>query len=159
MELRALYFRFNPHPYALRFCQRLAEFILSQAFNCLKPGAWLDQFEISIQFKSDDGSLRPGSALERWVDVSYEAADKIGQTLKTAEFMKGQIEDAGFVNVTERIIKGPIGNWPTDKKEKEIGTFGRLQLEIGLEGFALALLTRVMGVSAWRWFVGGDEVC
>ena len=62
------------------------------------------------------------------------------------EDMKQYIDDAGFTNTVEKVWKAPHGPWSTDSKMKEIGNWGLLELEVGLEGFAMALLTRVFGV-------------
>jgi hypothetical protein len=61
--------------------------------------------------------------------------------------MKQYIEDAGFINVTQREWKAPLGPWAAGAKWKEVGNWGLLELEVGLEGFAMAPLTRVYGVS------------
>jgi hypothetical protein len=77
-----------------------------------------------------------------------EAVNKFGKTLHIAEEMKSCIDAAGFINTVERVWKAPIRGWAADSKMKELGHWGLLNLEVGLEGFAMALLTRVMGVSA-----------
>ena len=59
--------------------------------------------------------------------------------------MRKGIEDAGFVNVVEKIFKTPLGGWPTDPKLREIGQWALLGFDVGLEGYAMATLTRVMG--------------
>jgi hypothetical protein len=66
--------------------------------------------------------------------------------LSIAEDIKVFIESAGFVNVVEKVYRAPIRGWPSDPKLKELGHWGLLELDVGVEGFALALLTRVMGV-------------
>jgi hypothetical protein len=60
--------------------------------------------------------------------------------------MKGYIDAAGFVNTVEKVWKAPIRAWAADPKMKELGNWGLLELEVGIEGFAMALLTRVLGV-------------
>lgn len=60
--------------------------------------------------------------------------------------MKRYIDDAGFINTIEKVWKAPHGPWHTDQKMKDIGNWGLLELEVGLEGFSMALLTRVLGV-------------
>lgn len=40
----------------------------------------------------------------------------------------------------------PIGKWALDPKMKELGLWGLINFEVGLEGFSLALLTRVLEV-------------
>ncbi len=61
--------------------------------------------------------------------------------------MKTQISSTGFINVVEKVFKAPIGPWPRDPKMKELGNWGLLELEVGLEGFMMAFLTRILGVS------------
>jgi hypothetical protein len=62
--------------------------------------------------------------------------------------MKSDIEQAGFVNVVERVLKIPLGGWAADRKLRELGRWALLGFDTGLEGYNLATLTRVMGVSA-----------
>ena len=61
--------------------------------------------------------------------------------------MKTTIQEAGFVNVVEKVFKTPLGSWPADPKLQEIGKWTLLGFDIGLEGYAMAGMTRVMGVS------------
>lgn len=74
-----------------------------------------------------------------------EAGEITGQTFEISERMRGQIEEAGFTNVHEKVYKNPIGSWPADPKLKELGRWTQLGFDIGLEGYALATLTRVLG--------------
>jgi hypothetical protein len=57
------------------------------------------------------------------------------------------MEDAGFINVVEKDYKFPIGRWPADTRMKELGMWFRAYFEDGMEGYAMALLTRVLKVS------------
>jgi hypothetical protein len=69
--------------------------------------------------------------------------------------MKSNIEQAGFVNVVEKIFKVPLGRWPADHKLRELGMWALLGFDTGLEGYNFATLTRVMGVStAWAGMSG-----
>ncbi len=61
--------------------------------------------------------------------------------------MKAYIDAVGFVNTVEKVWKAPIRGWAAEPKMKEIGHWGLLELEMGLEGFTMALLTRVLRVS------------
>jgi hypothetical protein len=68
-----------------------------------------------------------------------------GQTFRTFDIMRKGIEDAGFINVVEKIFKTPIGEWPADPKLRELGRWVLLGFDVGLEGYAMATFTRVMG--------------
>lgn len=68
-------------------------------------------------------------------------------TFKTLEYMKGWMEDAGFVDVVEKKFVWPIGPWARDPRLKDMGRWGERNWADGLEGWVLALYTRVLGVS------------
>lgn len=73
-----------------------------------------------------------------------EAGAITGRTFEVTDFMKEKIERAGFVNVVEKTFKVPIGGWPADTRLREIGQWALLGFLSGLEGYALATLTRVL---------------
>jgi hypothetical protein len=52
----------------------------------------------------------------------------------------------------------PVGPWSQDKKLKEVGRWHLLECYEGIEGWSMALLTRLMGVSSRQTcFLYGDE--
>lgn len=99
---------------------------------------------------SDDGTVKPGSALARWWGIFMKVGDIIGKDFKGCEVARESIEAAGFVDVRERAIKLPIGTWPKDKKLKQWGAWNRMFLMEGLEGFAIKGLVSVLQVSGWE---------
>jgi hypothetical protein len=61
---------------------------------------------------------------------------------------KDLIDAAGFVNTSERRFKMPLGPWAADKKLKEIGRWHLLEAYQGIEGWTMALFTRILG---WQY--------
>jgi len=45
-------------------------------------------------------------------------------------------------------MKIPLGTWPADQKQKDIGAFTLLTTEHGFESFGMALFTRTLGMEA-----------
>jgi hypothetical protein len=81
----------------------------------------------------------------------YEEAGEInGVPFLITKTMRADIENTGFENVVERVLKAPLGGWPADQNLREIGMWCLLSFDTGLEGWAMATLTRVMGVSDTR---------
>ncbi|KAL5365383.1 S-adenosyl-L-methionine-dependent methyltransferase [Aspergillus floccosus] len=117
----------------------------SNALRTLRPGGWFDQLEMSIQFTSDDGTVTEDHVLAEWSKIFIEAGEKFGKTFRIADLAKGYMQSVGFVNVTEQQFKLPIGPWSRDKKLKKLGRWNLVHCEQGIEGWAMALLTRVMG--------------
>lgn len=113
-----------------------------------KPGGWINQLEMSIIPKSDDGSLTQDHLLSEWSRLFIDAAEKFGKSFVVINDMKQRIIDAGFEDVTEVRYKVPLGMWPSNPALKEIGRWDLLYCYQGCEGWALFLLTNVMGVSS-----------
>ena len=70
----------------------------------------------------------------------------IGMELKiTGDMIKQQMLEAGFVDVEVKVFKTPIGQWPQDKKMREIGAFQLVAMLEGIGGLTMALWTRFLG--------------
>ncbi|PGH26675.1 hypothetical protein AJ80_01621 [Polytolypa hystricis UAMH7299] len=115
-----------------------------QAYKHTKPGGYFEHCELTIHIKSDDGTLPDDHIFCQWSRIFLEAGEKINKTFRIAEHISGHAKDAGFEDVTEKWYKIPIGGWSSDPKMKTIGKWNYLQCDHGIEGWAMALLTRVM---------------
>lgn len=111
----------------------------------LKPGGWFEQVEISVVPKNEDGSLA-GTSLEKWGPLAIECGEKFGKSFTLAEDSRAFMEKAGFVNVEYKTFKWLIGPWPRDRKMKEIGAYHRLGWDEGINGWAMFLFTKYLGV-------------
>jgi hypothetical protein len=120
----------------------------------LKPGGWYEQVEYAVRWSADDGTIPKGHVFERWGDVFEEAGEKMGKTFKILDQQKQFLLDhGGFQNVTERRYKMPVGPWSSDRKYKEVGRWHLLECSEGVEGWSMALLTRLMGVSNQKTYL------
>lgn len=102
---------------------------------------------MSIEFRSDDGTVMDDHVLAVWSKTFIEAGERLGKTFRIADLAKGYMQEAGFQNVTEERFKLPIGPWSKDERLKKLGMWNLAHCEGGIEGWAMALLTRLMGVS------------
>jgi hypothetical protein len=120
--------------------------------RALKPGGWLEHFELSVKFDCDDGTLTEDNPLSKWAPIQIEASEKIGKSFVVSTFTKERMKDAGYVNVKEHKFKLPAGPWSSDKKMKEIGSWNLFFFLRDTEGFCIYLLGKVMGVSVFSLF-------
>jgi len=120
-----------------------------KVYQHLKPGAWVEQLELSSKTQSEDGTVREGNpqAFTTWAKVFKDLGDITGKTFQICEEAKSHVIAAGFTNVQETRIKIPIGPWSKDEKKKQWGLWNRVYLEDALEGFALRGLTSALGWS------------
>jgi hypothetical protein len=120
----------------------------------LVPGGYFELAEIDTAFQCDDGSWPADDPLHDFQDAMNTAAERAGRIIRISPQVKKLMEDAGFTEITEVVIKAPLGTWPKDKIEKEVGMYYREMLTQNLEGIAMALLTRVLGWSSEKVLQG-----
>ena len=118
-----------------------------QIYSHIKPSGFLEQLEMSIEFTSDDGTVGSDHIMAEWSRIFIEAGNKMGKTMKIANQAAALIRDAGFTDVREEWYKVPVGPWPKDKKLKEVGQCNYHYCNEGFEGWAMYLLTKIMGWS------------
>jgi SAM-dependent methyltransferase len=121
--------------------------LLRQAYDNLKPGGWIEWQEYETDVTSDDDSFPENSSILQYYKILNEAAAKFGKTLNIAPTLKSSIEEAGFVNVVEKIFKAPIGPWAKDPKLKELGRWNLLAMHESLPPYTLKLFCGSLG---WR---------
>jgi hypothetical protein len=95
-------------------------------------------------FKSDDGTLDEGSPIDMWGKNFFEAAEKFGTPVTTVTNIKRWMEEAGFIEVEEHILKLPVGPWPKDKRLKKVGLFESVNMHDGIEGLSIMSFTRAL---------------
>jgi hypothetical protein len=112
----------------------------------MASGGYIEQVELDIRPKSEDGSLPADSILFQWNTIGVDWARATGKTFFVANAVKEQIENAGFVDVVEQIFKLPLGPWSSDERFKNIGRFFLQFWREGMEGWVMAIATRHLGV-------------
>ena len=111
----------------------------------LEPGGWLELQDLCFPCCCDDGTLLPDSALAKWSTFMMQAGDKFGRRLDLLPHYKPLLEEAGFKNITSKMIQWPQNPWPKDKKFKELGAWTQENLVNGCEGICLRLFTAALG--------------
>ncbi|CAI4220169.1 unnamed protein product [Parascedosporium putredinis] len=119
--------------------------LIAQAYRHTAPGGYVELMDAIYPVESDDGTLTEDSAVYRWNKLLTEAAAKANRRLDEGRNHRQNLIDAGFQNVTETRYKWPINTWPKDPKFKDLGAWTLENFLQGVQGFTLALFTRVLG--------------
>lgn len=90
----------------------------------------------------DDGTLPADSLMAGWGPNFNKVAATTGKPLDTVDTMRAAIENAGFINVREKVYKVPVGDWAKNPILKEAGRVNKAQLLQGMEGYGMYLLTK-----------------
>lgn len=113
----------------------------------LKPGyGSIEQVEIDLQPRCDDGTLEAESPLVKWYNYLAEATERVSRPIAYQHNTRQMLQSAGFIDIQETVIRAPLNSWPADPHQKEIGRWYNLGITEGLEAMSLAPFTRV-----FRW--------
>ncbi|GAW21143.1 hypothetical protein ANO14919_106600 [Xylariales sp. No.14919] len=103
--------------------------LLKNAYENLKPGAWIELQDVDGMVHCDDGTLPPDWPILVFTNIMVEAFAKFGTKSHAAVFGGQYLAEAGFVNIQHNSIKLPYGTWPRDKTMRLIGLYYRTAAE------------------------------
>ncbi|KAK6535653.1 hypothetical protein TWF694_002108 [Orbilia ellipsospora] len=115
---------------------------LKNVYRVLKPGGWFESVETVVEITCDDGSIPKGAPVEVWCDEMIKAAEDAGASFDVAGKMENWCDKQGFVEITQKMFKIPIGPWAKEKYEKTVGSYNLVNMLAASEGFSLRLLTK-----------------
>ncbi|KAF5017330.1 hypothetical protein F66182_10759 [Fusarium sp. NRRL 66182] len=72
--------------------------VLRQAYEHMRPGAWIEIQELDARANCDDGSLAPDAPLSRFFDTAETALASFGTKFRAGESLREPLEKAGFTN-------------------------------------------------------------
>jgi hypothetical protein len=113
----------------------------------LKAGGLLELACVLPEPRSDDNTLPPreGSAYVEVCATFQEIAEQIGANPEAPLTYRSRLEQAGFVDVHERVFKIPTSPWPRDPRLKRIGAFELVNVMEGAQAFLLRGYTANLG--------------
>lgn len=80
----------------------------------------------------DTKPLPKDSLLTKWEETMLAAAEKSGNPTNIPDFMKQDIQEAGFVNVNEVVIKVPTGDWHSHPVYKDAGRLAAIHFKVSI---------------------------
>jgi SAM-dependent methyltransferase len=80
--------------------------LYDQAYDSLKPGAFLEVHEYDAWiYSDDDGELAKAPWTKEWVSTLSDISIDFQKPLNVGKFQKRWMEEAGFLDVREKIVK------------------------------------------------------
>ncbi|KAK1710577.1 S-adenosyl-L-methionine-dependent methyltransferase [Colletotrichum acutatum] len=130
-------------------------FLVGEAYRCLKEGGILESSEPSFLIQSDDGTVNARSSWYQWSRVFEQYGAQIGQTFSVVQegIQKRALEEAHFSDIRELNYKIPIGRWPRDEEYEWLGRCAQSAIEKDALGFLLRPSEMGSGLThPWFWF-------
>lgn len=119
--------------------------LYQQVYN---PGGWIEMQEYEgLIFSDDDPELKKSPYILEWQTNLDEATASIGKKLAVARKQKNFLQEAGFVNVKDKIFQVPCGRWARDPELKELGWVQLAHMIDSVEPYTLGPFTRILGWS------------
>lgn len=137
------------HIRGLTGCIRDWPYFYSQVYAHLAPGGWVEQLEFEIKTNADEKSEKFADRIMTAFShsITHTAAEKTGMSFDICSAIAPGLQRAGFVDVHEQKFIWPIGAWPKDPHLKDLGRWGERNWSEGIEGWVMALYTRLLGWS------------
>ncbi|KIW62168.1 hypothetical protein PV04_10368 [Phialophora macrospora] len=121
--------------------------LIQKTYQHVAPGGWVEWHEKHPEFLSDDNSLAPDSALSQWSTKFFEASVIFGADAHSPRNLRRWMEETGFVDVEEHILKLPLGSWPREPRLKRCGLFEMVNMTQGIQALTVMLFTRCLGMT------------
>lgn len=99
--------------------------LFENIYRALKPGGYIEIKDMECGTFSDDGTVPPDAASNKWWTWLQEAFTRMGTRIPNIDEYRPWLNAAGFINVYDRMVKRPTNDWPRDPKMKEIGCVSR----------------------------------
>ncbi|KAH7157873.1 methyltransferase type 12 [Dactylonectria estremocensis] len=116
--------------------------LLAQAYEALKPGAWIEIQDFRWAFGCDDGTMPPDYGPAVMTANVAAGLAHFGVELFIATSLPDRVAAAGFVKPVHSVRRVPVGPWPRNPDLKTIGLYTRGVIFDGLQAVTLGPLTR-----------------
>lgn len=116
-----------------------------KCYDHLKPGGWVEAHEVQFPMSSADPSVSPDTPFMRWGYLVHEGLAKGGINSSAPNEFSRYLRELGFEDIAEEIIPWAVAPWPQDEKAKKIGEMEAANLEDGMEGMTVGVLTKTLG--------------
>ena len=118
--------------------------VIRKGFRYTKPGGYMESQELMSTPYCDDGTMKPAWAFAEWTKHGDNASMAANRPMRIANKLKRWYEEAGFVDVQEKVFKIPLNTWPRDPEKKELGAMWEQNWLAGLQAFSLAVFSRFL---------------
>lgn len=113
--------------------------VIQACYDGTAPGGWCEWQDAMVRMEHV-GPVPEDCGIARWVELTRQAALKMGRDWAEGENYKRYFEEAGFVNVVERRFYWPMGTWAKGDYFKSLGAYFVEDTKRIIEAISMKLL-------------------
>ena len=127
--------------------------VIQQAYQHLSPGGWFELQDLElgpdgvVENNPPSPAFRSLDGIMGWNKHMTEGSAKLGIDLAASRKLPAWLQETGFVNISHKMFKWPMGSWPQDEHLKSLGESALDNFLRGLEGFSTTVFTTGLGWS------------
>ena len=127
--------------------------VIQQAYQHLCPGGWFELKDLElgpdgiVEDNPPSPAFRTLDGIVAWNAFMTEGCTKLGVDMMAAKKWPAWLEAAGFINISHKMFKWPLGPWSDDEHLKILGESALENFLRGLEGFSTIVFTKGLGWS------------
>ena len=137
------------HIRGLTGCIRSWPAVYQQCYDALAPGGWIEHLEFSVETSASRTSPNPADQILTAFSQSVlrAGAENTGMPFDVVDTMHTTLSSPSlnFTDMHTQTFIWPIGPWPKDPYLKDLGRWGERNWCDGIEGWVMALYTRLLG--------------
>ncbi|KAL7791884.1 S-adenosyl-L-methionine-dependent methyltransferase [Trichoderma ceciliae] len=127
--------------------------LINNCYAHLKDGGWLEITDYCGFIRCDDGTMPEDHPPRQVAMMMHQALLQYGMSAYVINELQDKYKSAGFKNIQCQVVKTPIGAWPKDPGQREIGILFRNCLHELVGALAAKPLRKL------RWDETELEVC
>jgi hypothetical protein len=116
-----------------------------RCFENLKPGGWVEAFDLKFPADSANPDCPPDQPLMHWSKLVAQSIVKMGHDPDPTPKFRQYMEEAGFINIHEQPIQWPVGPWSKGNREKVMGSIMLENVRGLVRPSAVAMFTQFLG--------------
>lgn len=130
------------HARASVLCWRNYATFVSEAYQALEPGGWLEMQEFNHR-PVFYGETSKRSAIKKYCDLIVQGAQSQGISVTGFSEMKNLMTARGFVNIEEKRFIWPLGTWAKGRHHRNLGILLKQNFLMVVEALALRPLSHL----------------
>lgn len=117
--------------------------LLSRCWSNLETGGWVELLDVCHPFRAEDPSAdSSSSSFIRWGQIAERCWATNGLDYRATTKHVERLRGLGFVDIQEKELRWPIGEWSQTEQERQIGSLTLQNISSFLDAAGVSIITQ-----------------